>query len=535
MYTTSDKRHAPLLRLALAALAALLACSLASAAYKPKTKKLKDMDAAIKAVQQIAAKYPADDMVPLAEALCTRFRRKPEIYVGLAEAFAYRSGVSDTARAMALLARAMATDPTYAPAYIMRGDLAWAAEDTTAAEGWYRRAVSIAPGHTEGYRRMALVYRKTGRMELVDTLYRQCKKYVPAFPCNLMLATMYQNSNKVAHLNKAMQYYAVAESDSMQPTDYTSYAALYNMLAETQQSAADKYASYKKMADICRDGLAATPDNYYLLTAALQASLKACNQARGNSGLRQPMADSAAAYGSRLMQRYDGDTLLRSFDIMNYALALKYKGRYDDAVQYFQRVADFARSTDSERSAAMQNMGEVYSELGQYDRADRMYAAYIRKRDASGTLTFYDINRYAQMYLDKAAESNGAERVAAYMKADSIYGESAARFIEYADYAYYQQVRIRAQDEIDQGRKNALFLKPAKRLWSLLTAKPALDEAEKARLLLAAIYIGWYYTMDNNQRTFGKQFWLKAYEVSPKNANVRNVLAKVYKMDLPAQ
>lgn len=534
MHQTSTKRPSSLLRLALVAVATVLIGGLASAALKPKLKKVKDVDAAVRAVQQMAAKYPVDDMVPLADALCARFRRQPEIYVGLADAFAYRSGASDTARALSLLTQAMATDPTYAPAYILRGDLAWSAEDTTAAERWYGRALDAAPRNVDGYKRMAMVYRKTGRMDDIDTLYRQCKKFVPSFPCNLMLATMYQNSNKVAHLNKAMQYYAVAERDSMKPTDYTSYAALYNMLAETQQSASDKYVSYKKMADICNDGLAATPGNYYLLTAALQASLKACNQARGNNDLRQPMADSAVAYGAQLMQRYAGDTLLRSFDIMNYALALKYKGRYDDAVEYFQRVADFPRSTDNERSSAIQNMGEAYSELGMYDRADKMYATYIRKRADNGTLTFADLNRYAQMYIDKATESNGNQRITAYMKADSIYGEGARQFVEYADYAYYQQVRIRAQDEIDPGRKNALFLKPAKRLWSLLMAKPTLDEAEKARMLLAAIYMGWYYTMDNNQRTFGKQFWLKAYELSPTNTNVRNVLTKVYKMPLPA-
>lgn len=501
-------------------------------AYKQKLEKVTDVNAAVKAFERIIPRYAPADIAPLADALCAKFGKSPAIYVGLANAFAYKSGVGDTARAYSYLKRAVAVDPRYAPAYVMYGDLAWSYDDTLRSANWYRRAIEANPHELTGYRQLAMIYRKQEKMDSVEAVYRQCKEANPTFPSNLRLATMYQRSTKLSELNKAMQYYAVSERDSMAPADYTSYARLYNMLAETQGSATEKYVSYKKMFDICKEGLDAHPDEYYLLSIGLQAALKAYGQVRTNAELRMPMVNSAVDYGERLVKKYEGDTLLNSSDINNYALALKYKNRYDDAINVFQKVIDFSKSTDEQRSKAMGNIAEAYGELGEYDKADAVFAKAIKQKKADGTLTYFDMQQYAQMYINKANEMNGQDKIDAYMKADAIYGQAAELFVDYAEYAYSQQVGIRAQEAIDPGRKNALFLEPARKLWNLMMAKGTLNDSQKALLLNPVLFMGWYYTMEKKKLPVGKQYWLKAYELRPDHKTVREVLEKVYKMKL---
>lgn len=500
-----------------------------------KMNRVTDVNAAVKALEMVMPKYSADDMVPLVDELCNRFKKDPAIYVGAANAFAYKSGVQDTAKAYAYLGKALEINPNYAPAYIMKGDLAWSNDDIDQCKMWYSKAIQVAPTELQGYTKLANMLRKEDDMDSVVTLYKKAKEMIPTFPCNLRLATIFQNSNKMSDLNKAMQYYAEAERDSMVVEDFAAHARLYNMLAGAQDAASDKYVSYKKMLDICVDGMGMYPDSYHLLNIALQASLKGYNQVRTNNELRKPMADAALEYGKRLMDVAENDTLLTVFDLTNYGLALKYNNHFDQAIEYFRKAMDFPKATDDDRTSALKNIASSYKELGEYDKAEAEYDRFIKDKEKKGTLTFYDLNEYASMFIDKADESNGQEKIDAYMKADEIYGKAADKFLEFADYALYRQVSIRAQDELDPDRKNGLFLQPAMKLWNLMKAKGELDETQKARLLRPTIYLGWYYTMTKGGKAninYGKQFWLRAYEIDPTQSTVKTVLTKIYKMKL---
>lgn len=494
-----------------------------------------DVKAAVKALELVMPKYSTDEMVPVVDELCARFKKNPEIFVGAANAFAYKSGVQDTARAYAYLAKALEVNPNYAPAYIIKGDLAWSNDDIEQCKMWYSKAIQVAPTELQGYTKLANILRKEENMDSVVTLYKKAKEMIPTFPCNLRLATIFQNSNKMSDLNKAMQYYAEAERDSMVVEDFAAHARLYNMLAGAQDAASDKYVSYKKMLDICVDGMGMYPDSYHLLNIALQASLKGYNQVRTNNDLRKPMADAALEYGKKLMDVAENDTLLTVFDLTNYGLALKYNNRFDQAIEYFRKAMDFPKATDDDRTSALKNIASSYKELGEYDKAEAEYDRFIKDKEKKGTLTFYDLNEYASMFIDKADESNGQEKIDAYMKADEIYGKAADKFLEFADYALYRQVSIRAQDELDPERKNGLFLQPAMKLWNLMKAKGELDETQKARLFRPTLYLGWYYTMTKGGKAninYGKQFWLKAYEIDPTQNTVKTVLTKIYKMKL---
>lgn len=511
-------------------LAAVCLAALPLKAQKDRLSTITDVKAAIEAMEKVIPHYSYAQIVPIIDEICGKFKNNPEVYVGMANAIAYKSGTADTLHASEYINKALAIDRNYAPAYVLKGDIAKWFEDTTACVRWYKQAIAANATYLPGYTRMADLYGRMNMLDSVEVLYRQAKDAVPTFPYHLRMAAVYYASSRLSDQTKALQQYAEAERDSMTVPDFTAHATLYNMLASQAGGRAEQYAHYRKMFGICADGLTMYPSDYHLLSVGMQAALKACGTATAGTDLWRDMAQNADSVGSVLMQTYANDTLIRVYDYNNYAMSLKYRGKYDEAVKIYQQVMDMAKATDAEKNTAMKNMAACYREQGEYGKAEGLYAKYMADKEKKGTLTFFDMEEYAQMFVTKADEENGADKVATFWRADSVYGKAAVKFIDYADYAYHMQVKIRGQRELDPDRKQGLFLDPAMKLWNLLRAKGTMTEREKELLFVPALYTAIYYSVTKKDHRRAKPFWMMCYDINPTHSTVLSALKNIYKM-----
>lgn len=117
--------------------------SKASSSNSPrKVQTINDVEAAILGIEKIVS-HTLVEVEPIVQQICESQQTKksvcPRIYVGAANAFWLKSGVSDTTYALKYIDKAIELDPHYSPAYMLKGDIYKWADDTTVAVNYYKR------------------------------------------------------------------------------------------------------------------------------------------------------------------------------------------------------------------------------------------------------------------------------------------------------------------------------------------------------------------------------------------------------------
>ena len=513
----------------LALLVAFCAIALSGVAQKQKSVAVTDADAAIKAIAKIAPKYSSSDLEMVVADVCAKFKKNPDVYVKSADIFMYRMGSQDTLNAYKYIRKALSIDSKYVPAYILLGDISWAYDDTLKSIGYYKQAIAVSPNDLRGYNTLANCYRRMGDMDGVISTLKSAKDANPTFPCNLQIARIYNTSADIDAPKCAIAYYQKAELDSMNANDYANYASNYHGLALLQPEKADKYALYGNMLAVCDSGLQVFPNNGSILNAALIAATEAYSSAP-DADAKRHMADLGVNYGNLLFTH--NDTLVKNTQCKYYGYALMRKNSYTKAIDVFQRLYQMSSATDKDRNDAIEQMSKAYKELGEYDKAEQLYAQNIEALEKAGTLEYVNMQDYAKVYEAMAEELNGQAKIDAYNKADQIYRDAAKRFPEYAAYGYFAQYKLRTNEYMDPDKNNGLAIEPTNNLYTLLSNKPDLSSAEEYFLTNACYYLANYYFKVQSNNTKARPYFVRWNKLDPSNENVRLVLTKVYKMKL---
>lgn len=508
---------------------ALMAVALSATAQKRGASSTTDTKAAITAMDSIIAKYPAHIVEPVVAEICGKNKNNPELCVGVAEAFWYKTGIRDSTNAFKYIKKALSANRNYVPAYVLTAEIWRDCNDTLKAYEWYDKAIEANPQYAKTYRSLARMKEKNGDIEGACKIFELAKTAIPTFPANLEMARMLQKQTTGRELNLALKYFQEAEKDSMDAYDYSLYAGLYNGLAASVSDKGDKASYFSTMLKISEEGIQRFPDDFYVLQAGLVSSVN-LHSLLGNSELenKRQLAEKAENYGKHIMEV--GDTLITDACYRFYGFALKYRNKYDKAIEMFENVLDSKTAPESDKNIALNQIADSYKELGEYDKAEALFKKRLAAKEADGTAYYNDYATIANLYEQQAEELNGMESIALHKKAADMYGRAAEKDLRYSHYGYYNQfLTLLGVDEVQNSK---LAVEPARKLYSLLLTKGELGDQEAKWMKNACHYLAYHYLYDKNSPAVAKPYWVKWHELDPANSAVIKILTTKYKMKL---
>ena len=525
-------------------------------ASQHKIENITDVNAAIKGIEAIVHNNLAD-VNPVVEQICesqqTKKQKCPEIYVGAANAFWTKSGVSDTTYAQRYIDKAIAIAPNYAPAYILKADIYKWADDTTKAVSWYKKAIEMAPTDIRGYRSYVAFREKNlqqlykdakefqdplemselhRRIDELCGIYKMAKDANSTFPYTLECARLYYQYGITNNDNaKSWTLYQECEKDSMLYHDYVNEATLLKGFAGNDNiDASTKFRYLQREIEICDSGLMRFPNQFYILRAGMYGANDAYDLVKNQRSeevqkMKKLFSSKAVTYGQALLATKD--TSIVDLDHFHYGKALINDNKQADGIAELGELLNSPTVPDDQASAAMNLIASAYKDLGDYDNAEQAYERSIKKLESNGRLQYYHLQNYAKLFEEKAEESVGAEQIASYKKAFDIYGDGAVKFADYAHYGYYSQIMVATK--IDSEQTEGVGFEPAKKLCALAQLKGS--QLASFELFACKYLVSYYYNVKKD-KVAAKPYFMRWHELEPDNETVKKNIYILYKIKL---
>lgn len=533
----------------------------ASSSNSPrKVQTINDVEAAILGIEKIVS-HTLVEVEPIVQQICESQQTKksvcPRIYVGAANAFWLKSGVSDTTYALKYIDKAIELDPHYGPAYMLKGDIYKWADDTTVAVNWYKKAMEMAPNDFRTYRKYIMfigsgldkvtaraiandgadkeaveeVRRRRAEMEAV---YKAAKDANPTYPYNRDCARLYDKYGLSSNdCIKGIQLYDEAQEDSLEAGDYSSkIRMLYALLGTVNGN--KKLEIYTRMMNTCDSGLVRFPTDYYILSNGLSNITAAYDLVKRQKGegfveYKNKFSTKALEYGERLMATKD--TMINNKDIYLYGIALMNRYKQQQGIDVLQELMARPNIDDNTVSKAMNAICEAYRDLGEYEKGENAYEELIKTLDAKGSLQVAHYIDYASMLKSQAEECFGQQMIDTYLKACKVYERGAERFPEYAPYLYYYAMQVCMNDALDPDKTLELAIKPAKKAYDLLKNKERYEGDEDVIMNNVCWCLLDYYFNKKKDYPAAKQYVLKYYQLT-KGESFAKILRNRYKMKI---
>ncbi len=414
-------------------------------------------------------------------------KKNPVVLAGIGRAYL---DIQDTANAHKYAMMAIEKGKNYGPAYVLAGDIEAVKENGGSASAWYEQAVYFDPQNPEGYRRYAQVNSKVSPRSSVDMLER-LRKARPDYPVDIISAEIY---DKAGNITKALEYYEKVDKNKMEAYQLTSFALDYFLKGEFEKSLSVSQFGNQKFAR----NPALNRISFFNLTN-LQ---------------RYP---EALTYADRLFNQSDSAKITSS-DYLYYGYALQGNKQYQEAIDAFNKSLAENKDNEADRSDALKNIANAYTELGDITNAVSTYDRYMKSLK---NVTALDYNTLANMYRTDADKKTGAEKVAALNKAIEVFNEMGDKFPSVADFAAYQNAHIgfELDPETNQGTAKPYYEK----LITVIKAKPSLEDKDNERLVEAYRYLGYYYQLKGDKENANAN-WNKVLSIDPNNETAKTAL-----------
>lgn len=537
----------------------------ASSSNSPrKVQTINDVEAAILGIEKIVS-HTLVEVEPIVQQICESQQTKksvcPRIYVGAANAFWLKSGVSDTTYALKYIDKAIELDPHYSPAYMLKGDIYKWADDTTVAVNYYKKAIEMAPNDFRTYHKYIMfigsgldkvtaraiandgadkeaveeVRRRRAEMEAV---YKAAKDANPTYPYNRDCARLYDKYGLSSNdCIKGIQLYDEAQEDSLEAGDYSSkIRMLYALLGTVNGN--KKLEIYTRMMNTCDSGLVRFPTDYYILASGLKNMTAAYDLVKRQNGevlvwYKNNFSTKALEYGERLMATKD--TMINNKDIYLYGIALMNRYKQQQGIDVLQELMARPNIDDNTVSKAMNAICEAYRDLGEYEKGENAYEELIKTLDAKGSLQVAHYIDYASMLKSQAEECFGQQMIDTYLKACKVYERGAERFPEYAPYLYYYAMQVCKNDVLDPNKTLELAIKPAKKAYDLLKNRDTYEGDEDQIMNSVCFCLVDYYYNKKKDYPAAKQYVLKYYQLvkgTESEESFAGILRRRYKMKI---
>lgn len=363
-------------------------------------------------------------------------------------------------------------------AYILLGDIAALSDEGGGAASQYQQAMLLDPQNPTGYIKYAAVYRKVDPEGSVAVL-EKLRQVQPDYPVDAEAGHFFYGANK---FDKAVEYYGKVDMNQLKENYLTEYATAALLMADS-----------KKSLEVSLFGVNKNPRDAAMnrITFYNYTDLKDYK--------------NAIKYADALFNRSDS-AKISARDHQYYGYALMGDSAFDQAIDQFKQALEMNA-----------NLNDVRKQLSD---------AYLAKNDFTNGLAYYDeylgkiekpsvpdMDGLAKLYMQQAAsiDSLNADKIAAFKKADEIYGKIITDSPSNKLYATLQRARINSQldPETTQG-----LAKPYYEEYAQLAQA---EHADNPKLLIEPYqYLGYYYIQQNDNAT-AKSYYEKIKAIDPQN------------------
>lgn len=384
---------------------------------RAKLSKIDNPDAAVRAFRQVAKVYDATPpVIELANDIMRQHKKNPDVATGIANAFFYNTAIRDSSLTMEYVNKSIDIDKTYAPAYLVAGELMEYKRDTLAAAKWYEDGVAANPKYPNCY----LSYIKLMSLKDIsksEAMFNKLRTALPDFPAYLEISKFYEalgdrGINQYDNYKIAVEYLEKEKPENLTKKDWYDFAVMSELQKNPEYS-----------LDICKRGLQIYPDFWGLNRCASRYSF-----------YLKRWEDSQKYYEDH---KYRSDSvMIEPTDVLNYAKCFQNRKNYTKAIACFKEYMAIDSITEDQRFIALDPLGECYKEMGDYDLARKAYIDLAEHKRANGKPTFFCLYPVGQIYETQASECFGDEKLMCYSKADSVYLLAANENLDFAEVAY---------------------------------------------------------------------------------------------------
>lgn len=421
-------------------------------------------------------------------------KKNPEVLVGLGKAFL---NAQDTANASKFADYALQKNGKYAPAFLLKGDIAVAQDDAGAAAENYQQAKYFDPKNPDAYYKYAMILRGRSPEEAVSNL-EELRVQRPDYPVDQLAGRIYYIAQK--YENAESYYNKVTDLSKMSEEDITYYAMTEWLLGKRERS-----------IEICKAGL------------ARDARRSGWNRIAFYNYTDLKDTDNALLYADRLFNQSDSAHFIAE-DYVYYGTALQQAKKWDEVIKAFNTAIEMNSDNPKQQAIIDKNLSDVYLQKGDFDNA----VAYFEKSVAGKeTPSMDDYDNLASLYTDiaskktEAGDANGA--AAALKQADEVYGKMLAAYPKYANWCNYKRAQINAN--LDPDSKLGLAKPYYEALVSSLESKEDRTANDNAMLGQSYFYLMVYAYNVKQDKATAKDFANKLLAIDPSNEVAKQVQA----------
>ena len=379
----------------------------------------------------------------------------------------------------------------YAPAYILRGDIAALAEDGGSAAGYYDQAIYFDAKNPEAYRKYASVYRKISPAGAIAKL-NDLRAQVPDYPVDAIIGHINYISN---NFDGAIEAFDKVPADKLEKMDII-------------ESAFSAYLTqkYDKGIQMTELGLQKEPRNSTLNRLAMF-----CNTEKGNY-------DKALDYADRLFNKSDSANI-SYMDYVYYGNALNGLKRHDEAINMFKKALEQEFDNKDKRAGVVQTLANAYKGIEDYPNAIKYYEQYLNDVSKASASDFHS---FAQLHVQHANTLEGDAKNETFKKADDIYNNMQSKYADIDDFISFQRARIGMY--MDPESKLELAKPHYEKLVEIIEAKADKDKTDKNRLIEGYRYLINYYLNLKDDTATAKTIAQKLQGIDPENEIAKMVL-----------
>lgn len=456
-----------------------------------------ELNAAIQAIKSNAANKA--DLVKTAQ---KKNKKDPQALVALGRAL-YEAKDTAQARVCANMANeAVKPKFSYAPAYLLLGDIESLGEDGGRAAGFYNQAIHFNPKDPQGYKKWAMVYRKISPSQAEQKL-KEMEQNCPGEDANAMIGHIYMlsyNSSKSSKDEKAAY-------DAFKKADIRKFDKTY-----LNEFARASYFTnhYDDALAACEAGLKLEPRNPTFVRLSMFA-----NYEKGDFEKARPF-----------IHRYFHETdsaKISEYD--HYYTALIYKAIKDKekAYQHYAKALELVNDSSMiKRWDLFKGISDSYMNDSNYVKAIENYRQYLNSKP---NVAASDYAGLASLYRKQATaideKFNNEEAKAAMLNADKSYEELGQKFKEQLDFAYYMRANVNSS--LDPTQKMGLAKPFYEKVVELLEPKSDKDETELSRLKTSYHYLMSYYFIQKNDKATAKELADKILAIDPNYAPAQQI------------
>ena len=441
----------------------------------------------VDAVKKIISSKPAD-LDDQMKAFYKKNKKNAENLVAFARAF-YEA--KDTANAAVYADHALKANKSYAPAYILKGDLRALADDGGGAAAFYDQAIYFDPKNPEGYRKYASVYRKISPQGAIAKL-NDLRAQLPDYPVDAIIGHISYISN---NFDEAIAAYEKVDRSKLEKMDMIEYTTSCYF---TQK--------YDKGLEMATFGLQKEPRNSTLNRMAMF-----CNTEKGDY-------EKALDFADRLFNKSDSANI-SYMDYVYYGNALNGVKRHDEAIAMFQKALDQEFDNKDKRAGVIQTLANAYKGMEDYPNALKYYEQYLNEVSKASAS---DYHSFAQLYVKQSNTLEGDAKKEALKKADGIYENMQSKYADIDDFIAFQRAHVGLfmDPDFKQGLANPHYTK----LIEVLNAKEEKDAADKKKLTEACGYFINYYIHVAPDNAKAKEYAAILLTIDPENEAANAVM-----------